>query len=1272
MAFVAGKIDDAFSFNTADADVRIPASPSLNVGTGGGFTLEAWINPADTTARGPIFEWNDGVTGWGAHWWIDPGQSGGSPAGLLYANIVDSGGGWHQFNSSPGAVINNVFQHVALTYDKSSGVATMYRNGAVVGQANLGSFTPHTSSDLYLGRRVIGAPGDTATFAGSMDDAALYSRALSQSEIQAIYDAGSFGKCAPPTPPVPVILAGPITNAANGHAYYLLSPTNWLAAEQIAVSLGGHLVTINDEAENAWVFNTFGSYGGGDYILWLGRTDEAQEGVWRWKSGWRGTYSNWYWGEPNNAVEGGENYAWMWSPNSGAGGAWNDAAGYNLEAGVVEIGFDAPACTPSPSGLIAMWSAEGNAKDGFALNHGTLVNETSFATGIVGQAFSFDGVNDSVAIPQSPKLNPGNQVTIEFWMKADPTNAMNSYQGLVTSDFYGIEIANGFAPGPVGVSFFISTDGGANVSPSSYPDTATDNGGGAVVSAGEWHHVAGTYDGTKLQLYIDGQPWGVPSLASGAISPMLANSFVSIGAEDGRTICPDCIGQRNFNGLIDEAAIYNRTLTAEEIESIYASGLTGKCPQPSLEQLVIAGPVTNSANGHWYYLISELSWHDAEAVGQRLGGHLTTINNDEENTWVQDTFGFWGETRREMWIGLTDEVFEGEWRWADGSYSTNRHWGSGQPDNNNPNEGPGENYAHFWLPDGGETVGTWNDAAYWVTHFGVVEVGPNEPLNPIIAGPITNVANGHAYYLLTPTNWPAAEQIAAGLGGHLVTINNAAENQWVYDTFSSYGGESHTLWIGYTDQANEGNWRWISGSPAGYNNWNWGEPNNWDGNENHAWMYGPNSGAGGLWNDAPSNFIVAAVVEIGTDPLPSGTQCVSVPAGVVAWWKAEGDANDFVATNHGTMIGGVNFAPDSVGQSFEFNGADSYINIPSSDALKPSGPFTVEAWIKFSGTPGQYSGYCIAAKGIDLESPVDWALTVSENKRLRPHVNVNGGWYYFECNTTLSAGAWYHVAMIYDGAHLQGYVNGALDGSIDVSGTVQTSDDPLRIGAYAPLNGEVSRAFFAGNIDEVTLYNRSLSSEELLGIFNAGNAGKCPDSLLVAMPDAMTTAANAPVSFSARKLLLNDYDMRGFALSVTGVSSNSALGGTVELIAGRIHYTPPSDFEGNDQFNYSITNGHGNTANSTVTATVGSGGQVGLNITYGPVIDDGQFVVRFAGIPGLTYTIEATPYLEGGWTKLTNITAPTTNTGLGIGVFEFREPINGDEARYYRTVYPAY
>jgi len=104
------------------------------------------------------------------------------------------------------------------------------------------------------------------------------------------------------------VLAGPLTNAANAHTYYLLSADTWTASEAEARGLGGHLVTINDAAENQWVLNTFFPLTGVPYAsLWIGLNDAANEGQFVWANGEPVTFTYWYPGEPNNL--GGEDYA---------------------------------------------------------------------------------------------------------------------------------------------------------------------------------------------------------------------------------------------------------------------------------------------------------------------------------------------------------------------------------------------------------------------------------------------------------------------------------------------------------------------------------------------------------------------------------------------------------------------------------------------------------------------------------------------------------------------------------------------------------------------------------------------------------------------------------------------------------------------------------------------------------------------------------------------------------------------------------------------------
>src|SRR5688500_16633744 len=87
-----------------------------------------------------------------------------------------------------------------------------------------------------------------------------------------------------------VAVARTETYPANGHQYHLLRGDDpfagftWAEAEAKATSLGGHLVAINDAAENSWLLENFpgGSLGVLDYYIWIGLSDAQQEGVYTW------------------------------------------------------------------------------------------------------------------------------------------------------------------------------------------------------------------------------------------------------------------------------------------------------------------------------------------------------------------------------------------------------------------------------------------------------------------------------------------------------------------------------------------------------------------------------------------------------------------------------------------------------------------------------------------------------------------------------------------------------------------------------------------------------------------------------------------------------------------------------------------------------------------------------------------------------------------------------------------------------------------------------
>ena len=126
----------------------------------------------------------------------------------------------------------------------------------------------------------------------------------------------------------------------------------------------------------------------------------------------------------------------------------------------------------------------------------------------------------------------------------------------------------------------------------------------------------------------------------------------------------------------------------------------------------------------------------------------------------------------------------------------------------------------------------------------------------IQAGPIVNPANGHAYYLLAPSGWTAAEAAARGWGGHLATVGNDAENSWIWETFAPLG--TSPFWIGFTDAAQEGSFVWVSGEPTSYTNW-WtqgGQPSNDGGVENYTEIKNY------VWNDNIESALLAGIVEV--------------------------------------------------------------------------------------------------------------------------------------------------------------------------------------------------------------------------------------------------------------------------------------------------------------------------------------------------------------------------------------------------------------------------
>ncbi|MEB3293161.1 MAG: DUF4347 domain-containing protein, partial [Synechococcales bacterium] len=278
-------------------------------------------------------------------------------------------------------------------------------------------------------------------------------------------------------------------------------------------------------------------------------------------------------------------------------------------------------------------------------------------------------------------------------------------------------------------------------------------------------------------------------------------------------------------------------------------------------------------NGNTYQLTSTLTWDQAQAEARRLGGNLVTINNAAEETWLKQTFG----GTENFWIGLNDRTTEGRFVWASGEAVTYTNWAPGEPNNSGGNED--------WVTMNFGGSRRWNDWNINSRFRGIIEIPGTTP------PPTDFTYNGGTYRLTAPNlTWDEAQAAARQAGGNLVTINDAAENNWVVQTF----GGAEGLWIGISDRATEGQFVWASGEPVIYTNWTPGEPNNAGGNQDFGWI---NYSAPGRWDDRGGADRLRGIIEIRQTPPPQEVFTYNGKqyrlTGVGTWLEAQAAAQAF-------------------------------------------------------------------------------------------------------------------------------------------------------------------------------------------------------------------------------------------------------------------------------------------------------------------------------------------------------------------------------------------
>ncbi len=190
----------------------------------------------------------------------------------------------------------------------------------------------------------------------------------------------------------------------------------------------------------------------------------------------------------------------------------------------------------------------------------------------------------------------------------------------------------------------------------------------------------------------------------------------------------------------------------------------------------------------------------------------------------------------------------------------------------------------------------------------------------IIAGPISNPANGHDYYLLAPGSWSAAEAEAEEMGGNLAVIRNKDAQSWVYSTFGNFDDVQRGLWIGLHRKSPGGEFVWVDGTSLDYTDWYPNEPNNAGGRENCAHMrWDP--AMPGTWNDSVNESQYNGVVEV---PHPSAKTLKAERALIGTWYLGGSPAKRCYFADGGNVMFAINES-DYSGRVFSGKGGELYV-----------------------------------------------------------------------------------------------------------------------------------------------------------------------------------------------------------------------------------------------------------------------------------------------------------------------------------------------------------
>ncbi|MBP6825269.1 MAG: hypothetical protein KA165_01810 [Saprospiraceae bacterium] len=596
------KANQAYSFNGLSGKVEASNSPQQNSSY---TTISFWINPTAFPASGEVYLLSNG--GYQERWKISM-PSHGKPVFTTH-----SGGACCSDLDSGTPLTVGTWTHVAMVHDGAKDI--IYLNGVKANEKAAVGTLDATTQPLGIGYDPI---ANNYFFNGSLDEVRIYKKALSDAEVLALYTAQST----PPvvtdaeTPSAPLNLAATvlfnnvgltwwpssdnvgvtgynlyqdgnkILTTANTSAYLPgLTPLAQFTFGVSAVDAAGNeslitnlnVTTKEDETPDVIPPSVPGNLAGtaasnSVLVTWDASTDDTQvagyvilvDGV-VYDTVSASTLSVFIGGLDPQTLYTFEVYAF-------------DLAGNKSVSAEITLSTTLPVNTGEP-GMVAHYPFDGNANDATPYaNHGVIGGNPVFEVpnhpNGGGQNIKFDGNQDSVLVPNAVQLI-SDYTTISFWIRVD------GVQPPAGGEDYVIDFGHWDQRWKISLPEHLKIVWTTNSNNAQFPNFISDmdSGDGNEMVMGFWWYVTMVHDGTNDIVYVNGQQTKIKPTDGKLNSTARPLCFGSNPIEGGQY----------FIGALDNVKIYNKALTANEIEHLYTAGTTavGDLAGNDLKNLVL-------------------------------------------------------------------------------------------------------------------------------------------------------------------------------------------------------------------------------------------------------------------------------------------------------------------------------------------------------------------------------------------------------------------------------------------------------------------------------------------------------------------------------------------------------------------------------------------------------------------------------------------------------------------------------------------------------------